>query len=234
MAYDRTAMSTGDAPAPPVAFDPGRVRTALILVLIGGPIVVIDFTISRNGSRPLDILNDTVGLILLVWATSLLVTVAGPRSFVTRMRVVQILAVAMLAWSVVVQLAPELGSGIVGTLIGGVAIAGTFLFCIAMRDLSAFHGHVGSAADWRRAGLIVAILLGGGWLVGVIVQSVALSSGAGSGGQINVEGQGAFVLIFLIGAAVVLTPLVFILIAIASTFGELRSGSQAGPTIPAA
>jgi hypothetical protein len=221
-------MPAQPGPVAPPSLDRRAVNTALVLILIGGPIVVLDLTVSEGGSRPVDVVNDTIGLGLILLAVSQLVRQPGPASYVSRMRAVVVLSVLMLLWSIVVQVASTPPPNPIRILMSGLSVLGTILFCSAMRLFSVAHGFHASAESWRKALIAVAVVLGGGWIVGVLLSlatNPVMSATTGSvyALQHSVDVGSAAILFFLVALALLLIPLVFILIAIGTTRRELRA-----------
>ena len=216
------------------SLDRSRLRTGLILVLIGGPLVVVDFTISQDGSVPIDILNDTIGLALLLWGSVLLSRLEVSPHYTSRMSIVLILTVFLLVWSVVVQAGPELGTSVVTILISGLAVGGTILFCMSMRHLCETHGFARSLRGWNRATAWVTILYGGGWAISsllTLARSVTEGSLSPSGVYVDLDG-GAVLLLVLLVLAIVLTPLIMVTIAISQLLGDSRVAPGAPPALP--
>jgi hypothetical protein len=219
-------------PSPPL--DRARLRTALIVVLIGGPLVVVDFTLSQNGSVPFDILNDTIGFALLLWGTVLLSRLEVSTVYSSRMNIVLFLTAFLLLWSVAVQVFPEVGTSIVTILTSGLAVGGTILFCTSMRHLCETCGFARSQRGWARATAWVTILYGGGWAIGSLLtlgRSVTQGSLSPSGVYVNLDG-GVVLLLVLLVLAFILIPLIMVTIAISQLLGESRVAPGAPPALP--
>jgi hypothetical protein len=197
--------------------------SALGLVLFGGPLVVIDVTVSQLGG--IDLLNDTLGYVLLLWSALLLVRVSGPSLYTSRMRAVGAITALALPWSVVVQARPELKLSVVDLVMSGIAVLAMILFCAAMRDLCAFHAFPSARRSWGQATRLVAIFIGGAWLVGVAVRLAGSAMGSPFTGQTTFEVDGPAVILFFLLLAVLLIPMIFVLAAIGTLRRELRTGS---------
>jgi hypothetical protein len=209
-------------------------RKALILVLIGGPLVVIDFTISQNGSVPFDILNDTIGFALLLWGTVLLARLEVSPVYSSRMRTVLFLTVFLLLWSVFMQVTPEAQGTFAAVLVSGLAVGGTILFCLAMRHLCETQGFAVSLPSWARATTWVTILFGGGWALGFVITLIrSATEGTLSPTGVYLEVGGAAILLLLVLLAVMLVPLIMVTIAISRLLGEMRVDPGAPPALPA-
>ena len=207
------------------ALDRGAVRQALILLLIGGPIVIVDFTIAQGGGPPFDILNDTIGMLLITWAAFLLGRLPEGEAYGRLMLFVQGASILLTIWSVLVQIEPPLAASLLGILFGGVAAAAAMALCVAMRTLARRHGLQRSTDWWRRSHLLVTFVWGGGWLLGALFSLGTRASGpvayfSGVQGSVGP----ALVLFGLVVVAIVLIPGIFVIVAISKTLSELRSG----------
>lgn len=197
---------------PSAGLDTGRLRTSLILILVGGPLVVLDLTISTGGPG-VDVLNDTIGWVLIVIALAGLQNVAGPSTHRSKTQFVLLLAVVALIGSILVQVGLQ-ASPLVAALFFVLAVGGAILFCITMRELVGFHGLTLSEASWRMSTTVVAAIWGG---AGAIALVVSLASGDS---YVELSGPGAVPLLLLI-LAFILTPCIFLVISIARTLREM-------------
>jgi hypothetical protein len=218
----------------PRSLDRARLRTGLILVLIGGPLVVVDFTIGLDGSTPIDILNDTIGLALLLWGTVLLSRLEVSPVYSSRLNIVLSLTVLLLVWSIVVQAGPQLGRSVVTVLTSGLAVGGTILFCTSMKHLCETHGFARSLQGWARASAWVTIVYGGGWAISsllTLIRSASEGSLSPSGVYLDI-GAGGVLLLAVLLLALILVPLIMVTIAISQLLGESRVAPGAPPVLP--
>jgi hypothetical protein len=191
-------------------------RTSLILILIGGLLVLLDFTISSGGGRGIDVLNDTIGWVLILLSLPSLLKQPGPASFVPRMQIVLVLSIMALIGSVLAQIGVQAGV-LMALLIFLLTLGGTILFCLAMRDLVGSHGLTRSEGAWHRSLVMVAVIWGAAALLGAVM-AIANDGSA----YVQVSGPSAVPLLLLV-LAVILTPAIFLIVAIAKTLGELKS-----------
>ena len=205
--------------------DRGSLRQALILLLIGGPIVIVDFTIAQGGGPPFDILNDTIGMLLITWAAFLLGRLREGEAFSRPMLFVQGASILLTIWSILVQIDPGLAASFLGILFGGVSAAATMALCLAMRRLTRRHGLQRSTDRWRRSHLLVTFVWGGAWLLGALFSLVTRAAGPVAYVSAVQGSVGPALLLFgLLVLAIVLIPGIFVIVAISTTLSELRSG----------
>lgn len=206
------------ATPPPADLDRQRLRSSLILILIGGPLVLLDVTISSGGGRGLDVLNDTIGWVLILVALPPLMNQPGPANHQPRMQTILVLSVIGLIGSILAQIGVQVGA-LLALILFAVSLGGTILFCLVMRDLVRFHGFSRSDRAWQRSLIAVATIWGAAGLIGSLV---AIARPGGSS-FVQLSGADAIPLL-LLGAAVILTPAIFLVVSLSTTLGELRRG----------
>lgn len=179
--------------------DRPALRQSLILIVVGGVLVAVDFTVGS-----LDLLNDTVGAALILLAVFQLLRQPGPRTYGTRMQLLLFITAAMTLWSLVIQLNPELGLGPLGVLVAASNTVGLILFCTSMRDLARAHGLLASADSWRQASILVLIFFGIGWLLSLVFYAArAIDQGTLTPTRVSIDLSGGIevilVLLILVG-----------------------------------
>ena len=218
----------------PAALDRAALRTALILLLVGSSMVVVDFTIREGTGPAFDFLNDTIGYGLIFWAVVLFARQAGPPAYRVQMAFAQAVGLLGVVVSVWVQLTQYLTQRVAlpfGIAYDGITIAATVVFCLALRGLSDLHGLPHSAHAWGRSALLVAVIWGGLWassLLGGFIRMLA------SGGPFILETPFGIAnnppVIYLVFIGLLgLVPPLFLLIAIVVMLNEVDSTGAMAP-----
>ena len=212
-------MAAESMPTPSGAgLDRRRLRTTLLLILIGGLIVIVDFTISGTGRPTIDVFHDAVGFILLTIGFATLVKEPGPQNHGWQSSLLVGIAVSGLVWSIAAQAQTVVVPPIIVALVGGVTLGSAVLFSFVMRELTAFHGLSRATESWRRTLLVVATVWGAAWLLSSILAVVSPQGSA----YVELGGPAAVPLVIL-GLAVILIPCIYLISSISVTRAELRA-----------
>lgn len=142
---------------PPISpsVDVARAVRPLKMIFWGALLVVLDFRI--NG---FDLLNDTIGMILITIAVFSLAQIRVDDRYWTMMSFVRIMSAVALAKSVVVQI-PMRGSTGMGVLLALTSLIGliaTMVFFAAMRRLCQSGGLSRSARSWTTTLTLFAVI----------------------------------------------------------------------------
>ena len=153
-----------DQPQQPVPADISTAVAPLRMVFWGGLLVVLDLKI--NG---FDLLNDTVGMILITIGVFHLASFKVDRLYRNLMVFAQIMSVIKLVTSFLNQLPADLRHfDVVLLLVQMLCLASTICFCVAMRRFCA-AGLFGAANSWKTTTIfyvvIYAIPLGAFYLI---------------------------------------------------------------------
>jgi hypothetical protein len=190
----------------------------------GGLLVVIDFSFSSttNGTGfKLDILNDTLGWILILWGVVQLRGFAVDARFASRMGIAVLFAIINLINSLrefIVTDWPE-WVGIFSLLLGIGNLVAIVLFCSAMIQLAMAAGLERSPDSWRTTRILFIVIyvvpLGLFWLAALVAMA--------TGESFNINLGPAFLLVLLL----FLVPLVHLFVSTSRMRREAESRKQA-------
>ena len=215
-----------EPPAPEL--DRRATRRAFILVLVGLPIALIDFTIGISGVFVFDVFHDTAGYLLYAIAAFTLAVQPGPGGSRGQLVFVGGAMVGLALWALVIMVAPNIAGTAAGAVAWAVEVAAVLVFCIAMLRLLRFHGLPRSAASWRTSAILVAVLWGAIPLAVIAVLSLIGRGPSGFYAPLSAIGPGE-VGLFLLAVVVLLTPGVHIIVSLARSLGDLPAASPAVP-----
>lgn len=195
-----------------------RLARVLNLVLVGVLLVGVDLTI-YPWAVPVDLLNDALGMVLLVIAMALMLRVPGMEAYVGRVRFLMAVASAGFAAAVLEDVLPFARAELWTLLLplDALALAATVLFLRTMRSFARSKGLEESPGRWKTCERLVLLVLVAPWL---LIAPLKLAGVLPGSEPIGLPDLGPFVLPWWV-AAVFLAVELFA--AVSLTKRELRA-----------